>query len=253
MIELPSPLSHAYLVSGGGPDSRTELAKRLTAAYLCEGETSPGGSSPCGVCRACRKAAAGVHPDVSLTAPPPDKREIGVDQIRALRAGAYIRPNEGRRKVYVIDPADTMNPAAQNALLKVLEEGPAYAAFLLLAEQPGRLLDTVRSRCELLALPPEEAAPDPALLDKAEGLALLLLEGDEAALVRRLVELELEKPRADQLAALLALTEAQVSRRLGQHPRRGARVLAALKTCRENAVYRPNPGLTLGWIAAQLF
>ena len=151
MTALPNPLSHAYLVTGGNGDSRADLVRRLTAAYLCEGERPP-----CGGCRACRKAAAGTHPDVFHTAPAPDKQEIAVDQIRALRADAYIRPNEGWRKVDVIAPADAMNPAAQNALLKVLEEGPAYAAFLLDAAQPGRLLDTVRSRCELLALPPEE-------------------------------------------------------------------------------------------------
>lgn len=247
MMEIPFPLSHAYLIAGGGADSRSALAGRLMAAYLCVGE-----HPPCGRCGPCRKAAAGIHPDVSVTAPLPDKREIGVDQIRALRTDAYIRPNEGRRKVYVIDPADAMNPSAQNALLKVLEEGPDYAAFLLLADQPGRLLDTVRSRCELIALPPEETPPDPVLLEQAEDLALLLLEGDELALVRRGVELELEKPKADRLAALLALTERQVSRRLSEHPRRGGRVLQALKTCRENAPLNPTAGNTLGWLITTL-
>ena len=248
MMELPTPLSHAYLITGGSGDSRAALLGRLTAAYLCEG-----GRPPCGVCRACRKAAAGTHPDVLRTAPPLDKQEIGVDQIRALRADAYIRPNEGKRKVYLIDPADAMNPAAQNALLKVLEEGPAYAAFLLSAAQPGRLLDTVRSRCELLALPPEEARPDPELERQAAGLAELLLTGTELAAAQALVELELDKPKPDQLAALLLEVENQTSRRLAQNPRRGARVLQALKTCRENAVFRPNAGLTLGWLAARLF
>ena len=248
MIGLPSPLSHAYLIAGGSADSRAALAGRMTAAYLCEGA-----APPCGQCRACRKVLAGTHPDVSRVVPPPDKREIAVDQIRALRAGAYIRPNEGRRKVYAIDPADAMNTAAQNALLKVLEEGPAYAAFLLLAGEPGRLLDTVRSRCEPISLLPEEAEPDPVLLGKAEGLAALLFTGDETALVRRMVELEREKLKADQLAALLALSEERASLRLKQDPRRGAQVLRALKRCREDAVYRPNPGATLGWLCTQLF
>ena len=135
MIPLPNPLSHAYLISGGAGDSRAALARRLTAAYLCQGS-----NPPCGTCRACRKAAADAHPDVSLTAPLQGKQEISVEQIRALRSDVYVRPNEGARKVYVIHPADVMNPSAQNALLKVLEEGPAYAAFLLLAGEPGRLL-----------------------------------------------------------------------------------------------------------------
>lgn len=253
MMELPDPLSHAYLITGGNGDSRAALARRLTAAYLCQGELPPGGSPPCGKCPPCRKAAAGTHPDVVYTAPAPDKREIAVDQIRALRSDAYIRPNEGRRKVYIIDPADAMNPAAQNALLKVLEDGPAYAAFLLLADQPGMLLDTVRSRCELLTLPRSETPPSPELVERAASLAGLLLGGDELACVQALVELELEKPKQDQLSALLGETENQVSRRLAGCPKRGAQVLRALKACRENGVYRPSAGHTLGSLLTQLF
>lgn len=247
-VQIPNPLSHAYLVTGGGVDSRAALIGRLTAAYLCED-----GQPPCGRCRACRKTAAGIHPDVSYTAPEPGKQEISVAQIRALRADAYIRPNEGKRKVYIIDPADAMNPTAQNALLKVLEEGPAYAAFLLAADRPGKLLDTVRSRCELLPLPPEEEAPDPALLARGAELAELLLHGDELAVAQALVGLELEKPKTDALAALLAEVERAVSRQLGQEPRRGAQVLRALKSARENAVYRPGAGHTLGRLITQLF
>ena len=248
MMELPNPLSHAYLLTGGGADSRAALAKRLTAAYLCEGDRPP-----CGACRACRKVSADTHPDVSRTAPAPDKREIAVDQIRSLRADAYIRPNEGRRKVYIIDPADAMNPAAQNALLKVLEEGPSYAAFLLLAERPGLLLDTVRSRCELLALPPEAARPDPELVEQAVSLARLLLTGDELSIAQALVELELTKPKSDRLAALLAEVENQISPLLAQYPRRGVKVLQALKACQENAVFNPGAGLTLGLLITRIF
>ena len=248
MMELPNPLSHAYLITGGGGDSRAAFAGRLAAAYLCEGDTPP-----CGRCRACRKVGKGSHPDLSRTAPPPDKAEITVEQIRALRADAYVRPNEGRRKVYVIDPADAMNPAAQNALLKVLEEGPAYAAFLLVSDRPGKLLDTVRSRCELLSLPREDALPGPELLERAERLAGLLLAGDELACAQALVELELSKPKAEELSALLLETERAVSRRLAREPRRGARVLQALKAARENAVYRPGTGHTLGQIITRIF
>ena len=246
-MELPDPLSHAYLITGGSGESRRALAQRLTAAYLCEGS-----HPPCGRCKPCRKVSAGIHPDVSRTAPAPDKREIGVDQIRALRADAYIRPNEGRRKVYVVAPADAMNPAAQNALLKVLEEGPAYAAFLLDAAQPGKLLDTVRSRCEPLALPPEEERVSPERSQKAAALAELFLTGTELDTAQALAALTQEKPKADELSELLLEVERQVSRRLAQDPRRGARALQALKTCRQNAVFRPSAGLTLGWLATQL-
>ena len=253
-MELPEPLSHAYLITGGSGESRGALIQRLTAAYLCE-EGSPSGGSrvPCGACRPCRKVAENIHPDVSRTAPAPDKKEISVDQIRTLRSDAFIRPNEGKRKVYIITPADAMNPAAQNALLKVLEEGPAYAAFLLDAAQPGKLLDTVRSRCELLALPPEEEAAGPETQEKAAELARLFLEGTELETAQALAELTLKKLKADELSALLLETERQVSRRLAQNPRRGARALQALKACRQNAVFRPAAGLTLGWLCTQLY
>ena len=248
MTQLPNPLSHAYLITGGSGESRGALIHRLSAAYLCEGA-----NAPCGACRACRKVSAGIHPDVSRTSPAADKRETGVDQIRALRSDAWIRPNEGRRKVYIIAPADAMNPAAQNALLKVLEEGPAYAAFLLDAAQPGKLLDTVRSRCELLSLPPEEERADPETEQKAAALAELFLTGTELDTAQALVELTMEKPKPDELSALLLEVENQVSRRLARDPRRGAKVLRALKACRQNAVFRSNAGLTLGWLVAQLY
>ena len=252
-MELPEPLSHAYLVTGGGGESRSALIRRLTAAYLCEEGSPGGGRRPCGRCRPCRKVSAGIHPDVSRTVPAPDKKEIAVDQIRALRSDAYIRPNEGRRKVYIITPADAMNGAAQNALLKVLEEGPAYAAFLLDAARPGKLLDTVRSRCEPLCLPPEEEPADPETQRKAAALAELFLTGTELDTARTLAELTQEKLKADELSLLLLEVENQVSRRLPQNPQRGARALQALKTCQQNAVFRPGPGLTLGWLCTQLY
>lgn len=247
-MELPQSLSHAYLITGGSEESRTELARRMASAYLCTGE-----SVPCGVCRPCRKVQAGIHPDVQWVMPAADKREISVDQARALRADLYVTPNEGARKVYIISPADALNPAAQNALLKSLEDGPAYGAFLLLTDQPGRLLETVRSRCETLALPPQERQPDPQQLEKAQGLAQLLLTGSELEVAQGLTALELEKPKSAQLQELLALTEGCVAEQLTAHPQRGVRVLQILRQCRENGVYNPGPGHVLGWVCACLF
>lgn len=248
MNTLPANLSHAYLITGGSEARRRAYALRLAQAYLCQEE-----EPPCGRCLACRKVEGGLHPDVSQVGPLEGKREIGVDQIRALRADAYVRPNEGRRKVYLIAPAEAMNPSAQNALLKVLEEGPEYVAFLLMAGQPGRLLDTVRSRCEHLILPPEEGQDDPAWQDRGEVLARLLLEGDELAVAQGLAALEQERLKSDQLTQLLAQAERQVAGALAHRPRRAAAVVRALKTCRECAPYHPGPGHVLGWLAGSLF
>ncbi len=144
-------LSHAYILSGPRGSGRHTLARLLAAAMEC---TAAPGRRPCGVCVQCKKAAAGIHPDVKLQAGPGPGKPITVDQVRALRADAYIRPNEGARKVYLLEDTETMNASAQNAMLKLLEEGPSYAVFLLLAENPGALLQTVRSRCEELPLVP---------------------------------------------------------------------------------------------------
>lgn len=248
MMKLPEQLSHAYLITGGSRESRCAYAKRLAAAYLCREERGP-----CGLCRHCRKAEAGIHPDITCVGLLEDKREISVGQIRALRADVYIRPNEAERKVYLIDPADKMNDEAQNALLKVLEEGPAYAAFLLLAEQPGQMLTTIRSRCEQLSLPPEDAQPDPALLGRAEELARLLVCGSELEVAEGMVALEQERMKSAQLLELLAVTEHCVTRWLSREPRRAVTALRALKQCRENGVYHPGAGHTLGWLAAECF
>ena len=244
---LPRPLSHAYMIAGGSQSARRAYARRMTAAYLCQGE-----NPPCGRCLPCEKVEKGIHPDVFLLTPEEGKREIVADQARALRADAYIRPNEGARKVYVIDPADAMNPVAQNALLKVLEDGPAYTAFLLLTGQPGQLLSTIRSRCETLSLPPEEEEGDPELERRGEELARLLLTGNEWEVAQGLTALELEKWKSGQLLELLAAAEPAVTAELTRN-RRAAAVLRALKTCRENGTYNLGAGHTLGWLCAQLF
>ena len=145
-------LSHAYLISGPNGSGKRTLAALLSAAMVCTGK----GEAPCGVCPGCKKALGGIHPDIIHVDFLEGKREILVEQVRQMRSDAWIRPNEGARKVYIIHSAQTMNPSAQNAILKLLEEGPAYAAFLLIANNPGGLLQTVRSRCEELALAPAE-------------------------------------------------------------------------------------------------
>lgn len=244
---IPAPLSHAYIITGGSPASRLAYARRLAAAYLCQGERPP-----CGRCRHCEKVAKGIHPDVFLLAPAEGKREIVADQARSLRSDAYIRPNEGERKVYLIDPAESMNPVAQNALLKVLEDGPAYTAFLLLSGQPGQLLETIRSRCETLTLPPEEKESDPELERRARELARLLLTGSEWELAQGLTALELEKWKSAQVLELLAAAEPEVAAELTRN-RRAAPVLRALKACRDNAVYNVGTGHILGWLCAELY
>ena len=113
-------MAHSYLLCGPAGSGKHTLARILCAAMECEKD---GAAVPCGVCPGCRKALAGIHPDV-ITVDDPDHKAMTVDPIRAARSDMFIRPNEGRRQIYVIPRGQDMNESAQNALLKILEEPP---------------------------------------------------------------------------------------------------------------------------------
>ena len=143
--------SHCYLLCGPFGSGKHTLARLLAAALQCSE-----GNLPCMTCRNCRKAMAGSHPDI-ITIDAPEKKSVSVELIRQMQTDAYIRPNEGSRKVYLIPRAMDMTDAAQNALLKLMEEPPSYAVFLLLTDNAEKLLPTVRSRCAELRLEPVPA------------------------------------------------------------------------------------------------
>ena len=141
-------VSHFYLIAGPAGSGKRTLARMLAAGLLCQGS-----DMPCGQCPACRKVFAGTHPDF-ITVDDPEKKTVPVDLIRQARADIYIRPNEGKRKIYLFPRAQDMGVPGQNALLKILEEPPSYGVFLLLTDNPEKLLPTVRSRCTELKLLP---------------------------------------------------------------------------------------------------
>lgn len=238
-------LSHAWLLTGPAGSGKHALALALAQALVCTGE-----ERPCGTCSHCKKAAAGIHPDVITVSPAEGKREIQVDQMRSLRADAYVRPNEAQRKVYVIDPASALNDSAQNALLKVLEEGPAYAAFLLIAEAAGQLLPTVRSRCEQLSLiPPVEEDAPPS--EGAVLLADLMTGGSESALLAHCVGLE--KLSREEWTDLLTGTILELERRTRTDLLRAGDLLPKiehLKTLRSACDFNVGAGHLAGWLCA---
>ena len=145
-------ISHCYLISGPEGSGKRTLARLLAAAILCQG-----GDKPCGVCAPCRKVLDGNHPD-SIIVDDPEKKTVPVELIRQARADMFIQPNESEHKIYQFPRAQDMGLPGQNALLKVLEEPPHYGVFLLLTDNPDKLLPTVRSRCtelKMQALPRE--------------------------------------------------------------------------------------------------
>ena len=163
-------LSHALLLTGGGDLSG--LARFAAAAYEC---TSAQGR-PCGVCPDCRKAFRDVHPDI-VTVRDETHKLLSADAVRGIRSDAWIRPNEGARKVYIFPDCALLTPQDQNILLKVVEEGPAYAAFVFCAETPSVILQTLRSRCIELKAQPAEAATRPAGAMRGEELCQRIMDG----------------------------------------------------------------------------
>lgn len=137
-------LSHFYLISGPSGSGKKTLAALLAQAMVCQGE-----KRPCGRCAACRKVQQGIHPDY-ITVEDPEHKAVAVKIIRKYRDDAFVRPNEAQRKVYMIP--QELGIEGQNALLKILEEPPEYGVFLLLTDNPEKLLPTVRSRCVELKL-----------------------------------------------------------------------------------------------------
>jgi DNA polymerase-3 subunit delta' len=146
------------LVFAGSSDSGTrETAIALAQALNCL-QPIDGNSDACGRCAACDRIARGVHPDV-LIVEPGDSGTIKIDQVREIVDRAAYRPFEGRRRVVIVDTADALVPAAQNALLKTLEEPPGASVFVLVTARPDVLLPTVRSRCIRLSFAAGSIAP----------------------------------------------------------------------------------------------
>ena len=185
-------LSHAIVLSGDG--GLTDAARFIAAAHVCEGT-----DRPCLRCRHCRKVLEGIHPDVSVIRDT-EHRELTVDAVRALRQDAYIRPNEAARKVYIIADSRQLNERDQNVLLKIVEEGPPYAAFIFCTDSPAALLETVRSRCVLLKC--DAPAPD-ALPPEAEQLCRAFARGKLLPVTTYLVSLENRRLKREELRDVL--------------------------------------------------
>ncbi|HEY0739575.1 MAG TPA: DNA polymerase III subunit delta' [Herpetosiphonaceae bacterium] len=151
--------AHAYLLAGPESIGKSLLAQRLAQTLICE----TGGPDPCLVCRACKRAARGNHPDVrsiSLeTQAANDKGDakskvLRIETVREWQRDIDLRPFEAERRVFTLDDAQALNEAASNAMLKTLEEPPPYAVLILVAQGAGDLLPTIVSRCRVLRLRP---------------------------------------------------------------------------------------------------
>lgn len=227
LADLRPRLPHALLVHGREGVGQFELATAFAQFLLCEKPAENGVA--CGACVACTWFGQGNHPDFRLLQPesmapeeadgetPADAKkkseQIRIDQIRDLQRFLSVGTHRAGLRVMILHPANTMNVATQNALLKCLEEPPPETLFMLVTSQPHRLLPTIRSRCQIVSLPvPDRAAAIEWLraerVDGAESLLALaggapltaarLAESEPAR--RRLIE-QLRDPGFDPVAA----------------------------------------------------
>lgn len=153
---------HGVLVECENEDLSFALAVEAAKALVCTG-----GDKPCGECSACKKAAAGSHPDITVTDGKTGKTDaFTVDSIREIRSNAFIVPNEANAKVYILKNGQNMNEQAQNALLKILEEPPKYVYFIILTTSKSKMLETVLSRVTVYSL----AAGEDSVTDEEKAL-----------------------------------------------------------------------------------
>ena len=143
-------VSHAYILSGEAGMGKKTLAEAFAMTLLCEQD----GIEPCMECHACKQVLSGSHPDlVYVTHEKPNT--IGVEDIRTqINDTIMVRPYSSYYKIYIVDEAEKMTQQAQNALLKTIEEPPAYAIIMLLTANEGMLLPTIKSRCVTLTMKP---------------------------------------------------------------------------------------------------
>jgi DNA polymerase-3 subunit delta' len=222
---------HALLLDGPRGIGKRALAMNLARSLLCEAPQASG--QACGACPSCVYVAAGQHPDLRMVEPFTVEDDgtvklldaIPVDAIRALTRWAQVTSHRGRAKVALIVPAETMNAAAANALLKTLEEPPPETFVMLVAHQPGRLPATIRSRCRRVAAPRADAVAAQAWLT-AQGVAnagsLLGQAGGAPLVAVALADPGLQQERKfwlDALAAPKSMSPVALAARIDAAPR----------------------------------
>lgn len=143
-------VSHAYIINGEKSSGKEFIAKIFAMTLQCE----QGGVEPCNECRSCKQSLSKNQPDIIYVSHE-KPNSIGVDDIRAqVNNDVAIKPYSSKYKVYIINEAEKMTPQAQNAILKTLEEPPAYAVIILLVSNINTLLPTILSRCVVLNMKP---------------------------------------------------------------------------------------------------
>jgi DNA polymerase III subunit delta' len=198
-------LAHAILLIGARYADLTGLAYRITAALFCKNPPSP-----CGQCQSCQLIEINEHPDLNVIQPDKLHGAIKIEQIRLLQYSVFTSPQLGKNRVVIIEPAEKMNAAAANALLKILEEPPQNTYFLLIAEHLSTIAPTILSRCQQWRLSNADALSDNYLLQgafypKESGRGQLFAQLE--TIVNGILDLQSYKISVNSLAAKWAAFE----------------------------------------------
>ena len=178
---------HASILEDEDLERALATAKEIAQALVCTGE-----NKPCHKCSACIKAQTDSHPDIKVFGYNMSDKTFKVDLSREIRSDAYIVPNEADKKIYILYTDRNMNPQAQNALLKVLEEPPKNVLFILLTPERNSFLQTILSRCVVFSqVGTREITQETK--DAARDLAISLVEPNEYALMSATSRFEKDK------------------------------------------------------------
>lgn len=145
-------LPHAFLIDGPQGSGKYTLARLIASTVNCERRSDGTASFPCCECNSCRRIREGIFSDVRVLEREGDRATIGVDSIKALRSDMFLSATESTHKFYIIRDAERLTPEAQNALLIVLEEPPKNVVIMLLASGTDRILTTIKSRTQYIAM-----------------------------------------------------------------------------------------------------
>ncbi len=192
---LKGTTAHAYILAGPHGSGKHTVALSFAAALACENRHQNDRPLPCLTCPTCRKIMQGKSPDVIWIGK--TGHSVKIEQIRTLKNDVFTLPNDLEDKIYVIEDADTMTEAAQNAFLLTLEEPPTFVHFFLLCERPEKLLETVRSRAPVLRT---------EVLMRKDVSAYLLSHSEAAS--------ALAKAKPDELEEILTMAAGSIGRAL---------------------------------------
>ena len=214
---------HAFLIGGPAGSGKSTLAIEIAAAMNCNGKG--GDTLPCGRCDSCRRIYEGIYPDVKILKKAKDKATLGVDPVKDFREDMFLSSTESEHKIYIIDDAECMTTEAQNALLKVLEEPPRSVMILLLAKECDRILTTIKSRAQYVAMSrfDDEELAKQLLSESAEARALkvadekrfygIIMSADgRLGLAKKLIGKKLSEETEEERADIIRLITAATGR-----------------------------------------